>query len=68
MFLEDDNLLILILTTLEICLTIDAGWLELTLMHVGLALDLLNGLWELLLKLRVTSKKLTIFRLELNYL
>ena len=29
MFLEDDNLLIVILIALGICLTMDAGWLEL---------------------------------------
>ena len=33
--LEDDNLLILILIALGICLTLDAGWLELTLLYVG---------------------------------
>ena len=44
MFLEDDNLLILISISLGICLTMDAGWLELTLMYVGIALDLLNSL------------------------
>ena len=44
MFLEDDNLLILTLTTSGICLTMDAGLLELTLMYVAIALDLLNGL------------------------
>ena len=43
MFLEDDNLFTLILTALEICLTIDAGWLELTLMYDGITLVLLNG-------------------------
>ena len=36
MFL-DDNLFIQILA-LEICLTKDAGWLEQTLMYVGIAL------------------------------
>ena len=30
MFFEDDNLLILMLITLGIYLTMDAGWLELT--------------------------------------
>ena len=41
MFLEDDNLFILILIALGNCLTMDAGWLELT--YVGIALVLLNG-------------------------
>ena len=44
MFLEDDNLLILILISWGICLTIDKVWLELTLIYVGIALALLNGL------------------------
>ena len=44
MFLEDYNLFILILIALGICLTKDAGWLELTSMCVGIALALLNGL------------------------
>ena len=43
MFLENDNLLILILVALGICLTLDAEWLKLTLMYVGIALDLQNG-------------------------
>ena len=38
-----DYLFILILITLGICLTMDAGWLELTLMYVGIEL-VLNGL------------------------
>ena len=42
MFLEDDNLLILILIALVIWLTMDAGWLELTLIYVGILLTLLN--------------------------
>ena len=44
MFLEDDNLFILILIALGICLNLDVGWWELTLMHVGIVLALLNGL------------------------
>ena len=44
MFLEDDNLSIIILIALGICLTMDSGWLELTLMHVDLVLALLNDL------------------------
>ena len=44
MFLEDDNLLILILIALGICLTMDAGLLELTSTYAGMPLDLLNGL------------------------
>ena len=45
MFLEDDNLLILILIPSGICLTMDAvEWLELTLMYIGITLDLQNGL------------------------
>ena len=43
MFLEDDNLFILILIALGDSLTMDAGWLELTLMCIGIVLDLLNG-------------------------
>ena len=56
MFLEDYNQFILILIALWICLTVDAGGLELTLMYVGIALVLLNGYknchlnWELHLK------------------
>ena len=41
MFL-DDNLMIIILIACGICLTVDAGWLELTLMSVGIKLVLLN--------------------------
>ena len=44
MFLEDDNLFILILIALWICFTIEAGWLELTLMYIGVALVVRNGL------------------------
>ena len=44
MFLEDDNLFILILIVLGICLTMDAGRLEVRLMYVGIALVLLNDL------------------------
>ena len=40
MFLEEDNLLILILIPFGICLTMDTEWLEPTLMCVGIALDL----------------------------
>ena len=43
MFLEDTNLFILISIALGICLTMDAGWLEVTLMYIGIALVLLNG-------------------------
>ena len=43
MFLEDDNMFILILIALGICLTMDLGWLELTLMNVGIVLVSLNG-------------------------
>ena len=43
-FLENDNLFILILITIGICLTMDAEELEQTLIYVGIALDLLNGL------------------------
>ena len=42
MFFEDDNLFIIILITLGICLIMNVGWLELTLMYVGIVL--LNGL------------------------
>ena len=63
MFL-DDNLLILILIAFGICLTMD----RITLIYAGIALDLLNGLWELLLRFGVTSKKLTISQLELIYI
>ena len=41
---EDDNLLILILIALRICLTVDGVWIELALIYVDIALDLLNGL------------------------
>ena len=44
MFLEDDNLLLLILLALGICLTMDAEWLESTLVYVGITLVLLKGL------------------------
>ena len=44
MFLEDENLFIIILIILGICLTMDAGLLEPTLRYVGIALDLLNAL------------------------
>ena len=44
MFLEDHNLFILILIVLGICLTMDAGGLEVTLMYVGITLVLLNDL------------------------
>ena len=44
MILEDDNLFILLLIALRICLSMDAGWLEQTLMYVGIALVLLNSL------------------------
>ena len=37
-------MLILVLIALGICLTMDAGCLEPTLMYVGIALILLNGL------------------------
>ena len=43
MFLEN-NLFILILIVWEICLTIDAVLIELTLLYVGIALILLYGL------------------------
>ena len=35
---EDDNVFILILITLKICLIMDVVWLELTLMYVGMVL------------------------------
>ena len=41
---KDDNLLTLKLIALGICLIMDIGWLELTLMYDGIALVLLNGL------------------------
>ena len=44
MFFKDDNLFIIILIALEICLFMDAEWLELTLMYVSIVLVLLNGL------------------------
>ena len=40
MFLENDNLFIQILITIEICLTMDEVWLELTLIYVGKAFAL----------------------------
>ena len=42
MFLEDDNLLILILIAFGICLTMDTGWLEQKLMYFGIAIILIN--------------------------
>ena len=51
-FLEDVNMFIQILIALGICLTMDSGWLELTLMYLGIALVLLNSL--LSFKLKVT--------------
>ena len=44
MFLDDDNLLIKILIELGICLTLDTGLLELTLIYVVITLELLKGL------------------------
>ena len=61
MSLDDDYLFILILIVIGICLNKDVGWLELTLMYVGRVLALLNGLYELSFKLRVTSKKINYF-------
>ena len=52
------------LTGFGICFIIDLGWLELTLMLIGVWLFLLNG-WNLLFsKLNFTSRKFTIFKLE----
>ena len=56
MFLEDDNLFILILIALGIYLIMDGGWLEVILMYVGIALVLLNGLEELPFKLSYIEK------------
>ena len=50
------------LTAFVICLIIDLGWLELTLMSVGVWLSLRNGRKVLLVKLKVMSRKLTILR------
>ena len=42
----------------------DEGWLKVTLMYFGMILISLNYLKELSFKLKVTSKKLTIFKFE----
>ena len=62
---EDDYIFIWIFIALGICLFMGVGWLELTLIYIGIVYVLLNGLLELLIKLKVTSKKLTIFEFEL---
>ena len=43
--LDYDILLFLISIALEICSTMDVGWLELSLMYFGIVLGLLNGFY-----------------------
>ena len=52
-FWEEDILFILKFTALDICVIIDLGWFELTLISVDKWVFLLKGLKELLPKLNV---------------